>query len=78
MGQLTRHQLKQICEHIPEVRLLKKLKEKEKRKKEREEDENTPSHTIKINLNKLSKLAASDILKLIYSLKEKQQKFILN
>ena len=78
MGQLTRHQLKQIVDHIPEVRLLKKLKEKERQKKEKEEDEGIPKHTIKINLNKLAKLPASDILKLIYSLKEKQQKFILN
>ena len=75
MGQLTKHMLKQIVGHIREVRLEKRDKDKEKRQKEKERDEKGPG--INLGLNKLVKLPASDILKLIYSLKEQKVKFTL-
>ena len=75
MGQLTKHMLKQIVGHIREVRLEKKDKDKEKRQKEKEQDEKGPG--INLGLNKLAKLQASEILKLIYSLKEQKVKFTL-
>jgi len=75
MGQLTKHMLKQIVGHIREVRLEKRDKDKEKRQKEKERDEKGPG--INLGLNKLAKLPASDILKLIYLLKEQKVKFTL-
>jgi len=64
--------MKQIVGHIREVRLEKRYKDKEKRQKEKERDEKGPG----INLG-LNKLLVSDILKLIYSLKEQKVKFTL-
>jgi hypothetical protein len=78
MGLLTRHQLKAIVSHIPEVRAKLRLKEKEKRKKEKESEDGLSKNTMMISLNKLGKLPASDILKLLYNLKENKQKFVLN
>ena len=78
MGVLTKSQLRNIVSHIPEVRTKLQIKEKEKRKKEREYEDSVPKNSILISLKKLSKLPASDILKLIYNLKENKQKFILN
>ena len=68
MGLLSKQQLKAIVEKMPAVRKQKLLKEREKRKKERELDSKVKG--INISLNKLSKLPASDILKLIFSMKE--------
>jgi len=55
--------------------LEKRDKDKEKRQKEKERDEKGPG--INLGLNKLAKLPASDILKLIYLLKEQKVKFTL-
>lgn len=75
MGLLSKQQLKAIVEKMPAVRKQKLLKEREKRKKERELDSKVKG--INISLNKLSKLPASDILKLIFSMKEQKQDFTL-
>jgi len=55
--------------------LEKKDTDKEKRQKEKERDDKGPG--INLGLNKLATLPASDILKLIYSLKEQKVKFTL-
>ena len=75
MGLLSKQQLKVIVEKMPAVRKQKLLKEREKRKKERELDSKVKG--INISLNKLSKLPASDILKLIFSMKESKTDFTL-
>jgi hypothetical protein len=75
MGLLSKQQLKAIVEKMPAVRKQKLLKEREKRKKERELDSKVKG--INISLNKLSKLPASDILKLIFSMKESKTDFTL-
>ena len=61
--------------HIREVRLEKRDKDKEKRQKEKDKDDNVKG--IILGLNKLAKLPASDMLKLIYSLKDQKVKFTL-
>lgn len=75
MGLLNKNQLRAIVEHLPHVRKLKLIKQREKRKNEKEIDGKIKG--INIPLNKLSKLPASDILKLIYAMKEKKQAFTL-
>ena len=75
MGQLTKHILKQIVGPIREVRLEKRDKDKEKRQKEKDKDDNVKG--INLGLHKLAELPASDILKLIYSLKEQKVKSTL-
>ena len=75
MGILTKNMLKKIVGNIREVRLEKRDKDREKRQKEKDKDENVKG--INLGLNKLAKLSASDILKLIYSLKEQKVKFTL-
>ena len=74
---LSKSQLKCICNNIPEVRLKKKIKDQEKRKKEKESDDGLSKNTINLPMNKLKKLPASDILKLLYNFKEEKQKFVL-
>ena len=58
-----------------ENRAEQRAKDRIKRKQEKEEDEKVKG--INIPLSKLKKLAASDILKLIYNLKESKTKFTL-
>ena len=77
MGLLTKQQLRCICEKLPHVRCEKRLKERMKRKEENEFYDKLPKNSINIPLSKLSKLPASEIIKLIYSMKEQQQKFTL-
>lgn len=76
MGLLSKQQLKAIVEKLPEVRLKKRLKEREKRKKENEE--NSKIKGINISLNKLGKLPANEILKLIFTMKQNKQDFTLS
>lgn len=77
MGLLTRNQLKCICEKLPHIRREKRLKERQKRKEENEFYDKLPKNSINIPLKKLGKLPASEILKLIYSMKENKQEFVL-
>ena len=75
MGLLTKQILKKIVEHIPEVRRAKIIKERERRQKEKLENQKVKG--INLPLKKLNKLGASDILKLLYTLKEQKQDFTL-
>ena len=77
MGLLSKGQLKSICEHLPHVRCEKRIKERMKRKEENEFEMSLPKNSINIPLSKLAKLPASEIIKLIYSMKEQQQAFVL-
>jgi hypothetical protein len=75
MGLLTKQTLKKIVEHMPEVRRAKLIKEKEKRQEQKELDKKVKG--INLPLKKLNKLPASDILKLLYTMKEQNQEFTL-
>ena len=75
MGLLTKSSLKFLVEHLPEVRKQRIMKEREKRREQKEID--TKIKGINLPLKKLSKLAASDILKLLYKMKEQNQDFTL-
>lgn len=75
MGLLTKQTLKFIVEHMPEVRKKRLIKEREKRQKEKLENQKVKG--INLPLKKLNKLPASDILKLLYTMKEQNQEFTL-
>jgi len=75
MGLLNKNQLRAIVEHLPHVRKLKLIKQREKRKEEKEMDEKVKG--INVPLKKLGKLPASEILRLIYAMKEQKQAFTL-
>ena len=77
MGLLTKQQLRCICEKLPHVRCEKRLKDKQKRKEQNEFEMGLPKNSINIPLKKLAKLPASEIIKLIYSMKEQSQEFVL-
>jgi hypothetical protein len=77
MTLLNKSQLKYIVAHMPENRLKKKIEDQKKRKKETEFDSSLPKNSINLPLKRLSKLPASDILKLLYNFKEEKQKFVL-
>jgi hypothetical protein len=75
MGLLTKQILKKIVEHMPEVRKKRLIKEREKRREQKELDKKVKG--INLPLKKLNKLPASDILKLLYTMKEQNQEFTL-
>ena len=75
MGVLTKSTLKYLVEHLPEVRKAKIIKEREKRREQKELDKKVKG--INLPLKKLGKLPASDILKLLYTMKEQKQEFTL-
>ena len=75
MGVLTKSTLKYLVEHLPEVRKAKIIKEKERRQKEKLENQKVKG--INLPLKKLGKLPASDILRLLYTMKEQKQEFTL-
>ena len=75
MGLLTKSTLKYLVEHLPEVRKAKIIKEKERRQKEKLENQKVKG--INLPLQKLGKLPASDILRLLYTMKEQKQEFTL-
>ena len=75
MGLLTKQTLKFIVEHMPEVRKKRLIKEREKRREQKELDKKVKG--INLPLKKLNKLPASDILKLLYTMKEQNQEFTL-
>ena len=75
MGLLTKSSLKFLVEHLPEVRKAKMIKEREKRREQNELDKKVKG--INLPLKKLNKLGASDILKLLYTMKEQNQEFTL-
>ena len=75
MGLLTKNTLKYLVEHLPEVRKQRIMKEREKRREQKEID--TKIKGINLPLKKLNKLGASDILKLLYTMKEQNQEFTL-
>ena len=77
MGLLTKQQLKCICEKLPHIRLEKRIKDRQKRKEENEFYDKLPKNSINIPLKKLGKLPASEILKVLYSMKEQKQEFVL-
>ena len=77
MGLLTKNQLKCICEKLPHIRREKRIKERQKRAEENEFYDKLPKNSINIPMRKLAKLPASEIIKLIYSMKEKHQEFTL-
>ena len=72
---LNRNTLKRVCSKMRENLIEQRAKDKIRRKKQKEEDEKVKG--INIPLSKLKRLAASDILKLIYNLKESKTKFTL-
>ena len=72
---LNRNTLKRVCAKMRENLIEQRAKDKIRRKKQKEEDEKVKG--INIPLSKLKRLAASDILKLIYNLKESKTKFTL-
>ena len=72
---LNRNTLKRVCSKMRENLIEQRIKDRIKRKKEKEE--NAKIKGINIPLSKLKKLSASDILKLIYNLKESKTKFTL-
>ena len=72
---LNKNTLKRVCDKMMQNRLEQRIKDRIKRKKEKEEDQKVKG--INIPLNKLKKLSASDILKLIYNLKESKTQFTL-
>ena len=69
----------QLCRKLvlalPHMKLKKKVQEREKRIKEKEDGKKIKG--INIPLKKLNKLPASDILKLIFTMKEQKQEFTL-
>ena len=75
MGVLTKSTLKYLVEHLPEVRKAKIIKEREKRREQKELDKSVKG--INLPLKKLGKLPASDILRLLYTMKEQKQEFTL-
>ena len=75
MGLLTKSTLKYLVEHLPEVRKAKIIKEREKRREQKELDKSVKG--INLPLKKLGKLPASDILRLLYTMKEQKQEFTL-
>ena len=75
MGLLTKQTLKFLVDHMPEVRKQRIMKEREKRQKEKLENQKVKG--INLPLKKLNKLGASDILRLLYTLKEQNQEFTL-
>ena len=75
MGLLTKQTLKFIVEHMPEVRKKRLIKEREKRQKEKLENQKVKG--INLPLKKLNKLGASDILRLLFTMKEQNQEFTL-
>ena len=60
---------------MPEVRKKRLIKEREKRREQKELDKKVKG--INLPLKKMSKLPASDILKLLYTMKEQNQEFTL-
>jgi len=72
---LNKNTLKRVCSKMMENRAEQRIKDREKRKKQKEEDGKIKG--INIPLSKLKRLSASDILKLIYNLKESKTKFTL-
>ena len=72
---LNKNTLKRVCDKMRHNRIEKKIKDREKLKKEKEKDMKCKG--INVPLNKLKKLSASDILKLIYNLKESKTEFTL-
>ncbi len=77
MGLLNKTQLKLIVEKLPHIRQEKRLKERMKRKEQNEFEMSLPKNSINIPMKKLSKLPASEILKLIFAMKEQKQQFTL-
>jgi len=75
MGLLTKSSLKFIVEHMPEVRKKRLIKEREKRQEQKELDKKVKG--INLPLKKMSKLPASDILRLLFTMKEQNQEFTL-
>jgi len=75
MGLLTKQTLKFIVEHMPEVRKKRLIKEREKRQKEKLENQKVKG--INLPLKKMSKLPASDILRLLFTMKEQKKDFTL-
>lgn len=75
MGLLTKSSLKFLVEHLPEVRKKKMIQQREKRQEQKELDKKVKG--INLPLKKMSKLGASDILKLLYTMKEQNQEFTL-
>ena len=75
MGLLTKSTLKYLVEHLPEVRKQKMIKERERRREQKELDKSVKG--INLPLKKLGKLPASDILRLLYTMKEQKQEFTL-
>jgi hypothetical protein len=75
MGLLTKSTLKFIVEHMPEMRKKRLIKEREKRQKEKLENQKVKG--INLPLSKMGKLPASDILRLLYTMKEQKQEFTL-
>ena len=75
MGVLTKKTLKYLVEHLPEVRKQKMIKEREKRREQTELDKKVKG--INLPLKKLGKLGTSDILRLLYTMKEQKQEFTL-
>jgi hypothetical protein len=73
---LNKNTLKRVCDKMRVNILERRSKEREKRKREREKEDKVKG--INIPLSKLNKLSASDILKLIYNLKESKQAFSLS
>lgn len=72
---LNKSTLKRVCDKMRDNRIEKKIRDRERRKKEKEKDMKCKG--INVPLNKLKKLSASDILKLIYNLKESKTEFTL-
>ena len=72
---LNKSTLKRVCDKMRDNRIEKKIKDRERRKKEKEKEMKCKG--INVPLNKLKKLSASDILKLIYNLKESKTEFTL-
>ena len=72
---LNKSTLKRVCDKMRHNRIEKKIKDRERRKKEKEKEMKCKG--INVPLNKLKKLSASDILKLIYNLKESKTEFTL-
>lgn len=75
MTLMTPQLCRKLVQNLPHMKLKQKIKEREKRAAEREGDKKIKG--INIPLKKLAKLSASDILKLIYTMKEKKQEFTL-
>lgn len=71
---LQKGTLKRVVEKIKQNKILNP----DYKKKEKKEDKSNSTNKVKLRLNVLKRLPASDIVKVIYMLKENKQDFTID